>query len=647
MTITQSKAPAIPSVPQTAPADLSMFLNAVKSAIDVMAGDSDASGVTLEQLNEILRQYTITGGAAFGGIVDRGTEGGALTPTPPPDTTTPPAPSGLTTAGGLSTVILEWNPVPSSPPIAFTTIYRAAVDNFSVSEPVGTTNVLIYSDFVPDIDTYYYWIRFTSEAGIEGPVNQTAGTPGASDPDATGKIVVSALSALAANLGSVTAGELRSPDSTFLVDLTNKEILITGPNGQVADDYTIIRNGQIEAWFWTGSTHVLAGALRGIQSGVADNGQTITIPGYFRKQPNIVVTPANIPTYLAANSAQDQALQCAAENVVETFLGSGQWQFRAIARLVASGGTDIQSPGLSFSNSPLDDIYLSSVTTTSSSVTEIGGRTSVRTFRSTGTAGVYFNRSVQVYLEYRIAGSGDPYTIVGPVTQQINQESTYVAINFNSGPLPANQYQTRLRYIFTNTPGTYTGSGGGTEPAPTVVVNGSPVDQTRSSDGTFFGTINTGAWVPPPGATNISVVYEYSYTATCTVSYLFNNGPNTSTVSGLGGTTQTLATATIDASNPETNPKTVVQNGSYSASGAGSYNPNFLSWRIVNSSQSDGSASGRIQAINVKATIDYNQPIPTDTNPHNYATWDTLVTTLTGSTVLSDGTVNWQAIGES
>ena len=55
MTIKQSKAPAIPSVPQSAPPDLAIFLNAVKSAIDVMAGDSSASGVTLEQLNEILR----------------------------------------------------------------------------------------------------------------------------------------------------------------------------------------------------------------------------------------------------------------------------------------------------------------------------------------------------------------------------------------------------------------------------------------------------------------------------------------------------------------------------------------------------------------------------------------------------------------
>ncbi len=649
MTIKQSKAPAIPSVPQAAPAELSMFLNAVKSAIDVMAGDSSASGVTLEQLDEILREYTLTGGAIYGGIVrPPDTGGGGLFPGTPPDTTTPPAPSGLITTGGVLTVILEWDVLPSTPPIAFTTVYRASVDNFSLAEPVGTTNVLIYADYVPDIDPYYYWIRFTSEAGVEGPINAAAGTVGAADPDATGKITVESLSALTANLGLLRAGSLRSPDETFIIDLTAKEILITGPNGRVADDYTLIRNGQIEAWFWTGSTHALAGALRGIQVGVANNGDTVTIPGYFRKQPNILVSPASVPSYLQANSSQDQTLQCAALNIVETVPGSGSWQFDAVAQLVLNTGTELQTPTLSFFDSQIDDQYLSSVTTSGSTVSRLQAGTSVRTYQSDGNAGVYFNRQVTVSLEYRPAPFTGAWTVGDTKVQQINQESSPVAINLDTGTIPENQYETRLRYVFVNTGGTYTGVGGGTRPATPVVPSGFNYDIPRSGDGLFIGSFDSGAWTPPPDATNIRTDYEYDYTATSTVEYQFIVGPNTSTVSGTaGGSKQQLSYAAIDASSPETNPKTVIETGTFTASLSGSYDQFFLGYEIVNSSQSDGSAFGRIQTTGLKATINYDEPIPTDTDPHNFATWDTLVAELETDIVISDGTVNWQAIGES
>ncbi len=653
MTIKQSKVPAIPVVPPSAPPELVMFLNHVKSAIDVMAGDTSASGVTLEQLDEILRQYTVTGGAAYGGILPQpDSGGGGLFPGGPVDPTTPPAPSGLTATGGLSTVILEWSSLPSSPPIAFTTIYRAAVDNFSLAEPVGTTNVLIYADYVPDIDPYYYWITFTSEAGVEGPVNATAGVVGQADPDATGKITVAALSALTANLGILTAGTLQSPDQTFVIDLATKEILITGPNGQAADDYTLIRNGQIEAWYWTGSTHALAGALQGIESGIATNGQVVALSNYYRKQPNIILSPADVPTYLAANQAQNQTLQCIPQNIIEPVPGSGFWEFTALIQLVLSGGTDINNPGLIFSNSPVDDIYLGPVTTTNSSVTRIQCRTSVRTYRPTGTAGEYYNRQAIIYLEYRIAGSGSSWTIGASAVQQINQETSYVIVNLDTAALPTNQYEVRLRYVFSNTSGTYTGVGGGTQPATPVVRTGLGYDITRTaSNGAsalYSGTFSTASWTPPPGATNISTEYSFNYTATSEVEYLFANGPNTSTVDGTGGggAAQQLSFALIDASNPETNPKTVVQTGTYNTSLSGSYDENFLGWRIGVSAASDGQALGRIQASSVQATISYNEPIPADDISHNFAVWETLIATLTGSTVLSDGTVNWQAIGE-
>ncbi len=648
MTIKQSKTPAIPSVPQTAEPELAIFLNSVKSAIDVMAGGSSESGVTLEQLDEILRVYTIEVDRVIGATPGT-TPGGGTAPVEPPDTTTPPPPSGLTATGSLSTVILEWDPLPSSPPIAFTTIYRAAVDNFSLAEAVGTTNVLLYSDFVPDIDPYYYWIRFTSEAGIEGPVNAAGGVLGQSDPDATGKIVVSSLSALAANMGTLRAGELLSPDSTFHIDLTNKEILITGPNGQAADDYTVIRNGTIEAYQWTGTGHALAKALRGLATGVASNGARVSIPGYFRNQPRIIVSPASIATFLVANSSQDQTLQCTALNVSETSPGSGLWEFDAVAQLVIAGGSEIQTPGLSFSDSQINDLYLSSVTTTSNSVTRIQVGTSVRTYQSNGTAGVYFNRQVTVSLEYRPAPFTGSWVVGALEVQQINQETSSVLINLDTGIITSDQYEVRLRYEFANTGGTYNGTGGGLIPQPDVTRGAPDVNEyyeiisTRGSLNPS-GTATLQAWTPPAGAANISTRYQYNWTANAFAAHRDTSGSTSSRVRTIGDFLKQRAAA-VDSTN---NGFPVEQNtnGSEDFTQAG-YDNSLLGWNMSLSTEDNSDAKGTITMTSITATISYSLPATTDTNPHNFATWDTLNATLSGSTVLSDGTVNWQAIGES
>ena len=513
---------------------------------------------------------------------------------------------------------------------------------------VGTTNVLIYSDFVPDIDPYYYWITFTSEAGIEGPINAAGGVLGQSDPDATGKIVVSSLSALAANMGTLTAGRLLSPDSTFLIDLSNKEILITGPNGQAADDYTVIRNGNIEAYQWTGTGHVLAKALRGLATGVASNGARVSIPGYFRNQPRIIVSPASLPSFLTAFQDQDQTLQCTALNVSEATPGSGLWEFDAVAQLVIAGGTELQTPGLSFSDSQINDQYLSGVTTISASVTRLQVGTSVRTYQSNGTAGVYFNRQVTVYLEYAVQGSGS--WVVGDIEiQQINQETTFVDINLDTGTISADQYDVRLRYVFANTGGTYNGAGGGLIPQPNVTRAAPDVNEYYeiiSARGSLnpSGTVALQAWPPPAGAANISTRYQYNWAANAFAAHRDTSGSTSSRVRTLGNVLKQRAGA-VDSTN---NGFPVEQdtNGNEDFTQAG-YDNTLLGWNMSLSTEDNSDAKGTLTMTSITATISYSLPATTDTNPHNFANWNTLNATLSGSTVLSDGTVNWQAIGES
>lgn len=106
---------------------------------------------------------------------------------PAPDLSIPPAPEGFDAQGSFYGMVnLSWN-IPSRQyrNHAFTNVYRSEEDNFANAEVIGREAGGFYSDYVrddaidPDDPTklkgYYYWISFTSEAGIEGPPNSGTG----------------------------------------------------------------------------------------------------------------------------------------------------------------------------------------------------------------------------------------------------------------------------------------------------------------------------------------------------------------------------------------------------------------------------------------------------------------------------------------
>ncbi|MBB20257.1 MAG: hypothetical protein CMP20_12465 [Rickettsiales bacterium] len=107
---------------------------------------------------------------------------GSLEPSPPPpNLSVPPAPTGFNAIGGFDGRIdLTWD-IPGSlySNHAYTNIYRAEEDNFANAILVGREAGAFYTDVVRDdaVPTpYYYWISFTSNGNIEGPLNSPSGT---------------------------------------------------------------------------------------------------------------------------------------------------------------------------------------------------------------------------------------------------------------------------------------------------------------------------------------------------------------------------------------------------------------------------------------------------------------------------------------
>lgn len=101
--------------------------------------------------------------------------------TPAPDYAIPPAPTGFKVTSGFSHVFLSWDdPQSLYRNHAYTLIYRNTINN--VANAVVIAQVATGSLFA-DLDvsygsTYYYWIRFVSEADVMGPFNSSVGLAG-------------------------------------------------------------------------------------------------------------------------------------------------------------------------------------------------------------------------------------------------------------------------------------------------------------------------------------------------------------------------------------------------------------------------------------------------------------------------------------
>jgi len=599
--------------------------------------------------------------------------------------------TGVTALAGPNFVSLAWNPVQGNS--AYTKLYRNTVDNFATAQELGTSRLLLYFDSVPanvpDVTIYYYWLTTVTTDGLEGApsvsVNAnprhitgneiTDGTIGDIQISsvAASKIVAANLAALSANLGDVIAGTLSSTDATqnFFIDLINKFIRISGPNGYLNDDYLQIQNGSIEQFEWTGTAHALAKKLSHVEVGNAANGATVTIPGYYRIIPDIFVLLDSTPVYQAANSASDQTIQMAAENVIENPVGSGSWQFDAVSRLViaaTSGSTNVNQ-----TNGPTSAATITSGTiTTLANTTDITLSILMSSSRGTGTAPNYLYRTVSWSIQSSPVGAGTWTTLatkntgIGATFGDISdsQLATFTA---------SGTWDVRVVATYNDAGGTFASGSGGFIEGPGGTRTAADIYQTFSgifsqgdqpSTGSASQPVNPvlGGFTPTPGYSIYQVTYSFSYgyyedikwthnTGLITgisasfirsgnsvlgiPNFIFNGSTQQSTSGSPGANQGIAATPTVDTS--------------------GSYNPNFYAGSLDESWATYSSFYGHnmiadyrsieYRMTNIQAVIKERKPITNSTTASNKLILSSYLYNLSGSTVLGTGTLNWIAVG--
>jgi hypothetical protein len=121
-------------------------------------------------------------------IKDDPSSGGGFVPVGPPVLSTPPIPSGLLVIGRWDSIDISWMPANFQyVNHGHVLVYRNNVNDFSTAGVIATVyGPSNYNDFEALVDTvYYYWIRFVSNTGVQGPFNSTDGTEGilSNDPD--------------------------------------------------------------------------------------------------------------------------------------------------------------------------------------------------------------------------------------------------------------------------------------------------------------------------------------------------------------------------------------------------------------------------------------------------------------------------------
>lgn len=144
--------------------------------------------------------------------------------------------------------------------------------------------------------------------------------------------------------GSLSVDQLRTGRlaSTESVVIGNGNAVING-NGSIVvykdgdtvanRDYAMLTAGTMTFQRYRGGAYREYKSVKRIESGQANSGATVTLPGYWDSQPSIIVSPASLQSYNAGQNQSSQTWSIRAQNLHETSVGSGVWQFDAIAEL--------------------------------------------------------------------------------------------------------------------------------------------------------------------------------------------------------------------------------------------------------------------------------------------------------------------------
>lgn len=403
-------------------------------------------------------------------------------------------------------------------------------------------------------------------------------------------------------------------------------------------DFVRLSSGEIRFLRYIAGAYQSYNYLSRLETGTANSGATVSIPGYWKAQPRVMVSPAILSLYKAAYANQDQAIACEALNIVETSPGSGQWQFDATATLnlaAASGGSALNlTSGVISSNT-----HTTATQTTPANCTTITPSVTLTSVRGDGS-GLNLRRSVKWRVEYFsgswIAGSWNTIAMgdqTGPVTSS-------VLFTFPS----SGTWQWRIAYEALDTDGTKFGSASYTYSQTTCSASTAGANYDAANlrySVTATQAASSKSLSIPINVTGSGEIYEINYSYQFT--WLMNYSNTSESVTG--STTDNMGTSNKSFSYPSALTETKTR--SYTVNGSNLTVGNIpLSLSRTFGSSSTVSISLRVPTANISVVVKRRTLIPNSATPANTFALDSYTYALTTAQVLATGSINWMAVGE-
>lgn len=399
-------------------------------------------------------------------------------------------------------------------------------------------------------------------------------------------------------------------------------------------DFVRLSSGEIRFMRYIGGSYQSYNYLSRLESGVANSGGVVTIPGYWKSQPKVMVSPAILSLYKATFAAQDQGISCTAQNLVETFAGSGVWQFTATATLNLAantgGGAISASSGATSVNS-----FTTPTQVTPANCTSITPSVSLQSQRGNG-ASQYLYRAARWRVEYYSGGtwvaSGWRAVTMGA---QFGALTDSVVFTFPS----AGAWQWRIYMEAYDVDGSVFGSISYTY-SNTTVVGSMPVYTTNflSNIGKSGSPIST--VLSFGAATGSGEIYQVDYSWNATVSIVAaSNGATTAFWGNDPGGTYRSASLSKYAQGS-------VLSQVWSGSKTSASYLSTLSGSFYEGTPTLTSINARLTMNSCQATIYRRTIVANTTTPSNTFALSSYTYSLATAQVLATGALNWLAVGE-
>lgn len=437
-------------------------------------------------------------------------------------------------------------------------------------------------------------------------------------------VIQGTLSATQITAGSISSGtDISVGDGAMVLSGNGAITIYDGDESNPNRDFAFLSGGELSFQRYFNAQYYEYKSVKRVEHGSASSGLTVTLPGYWKTQPKIIVSPNELESYKVDNTSQSQKWHVSAQNLREDPAGSGIYKFDTVAELIlaANAGTD----NLNQSVTQSSNSWSSSVYTLPSNTAEINVSISVKSKLGEGSDGItYYYRQVSWRVHYHDTVA-DTWSVSSWREVAIGANLDNTVADSVAITLPANVTEYYVEYVAANAGGTFTA---GSQLYTYLTATTSSVTE-RS---TQYGGSNppayhsaqptTPAFTPSAGYAIYQIIYRW--TSIYDGDYGDSSSIYWTTADNLGGLSykQSFARAvTVD---------TATYNRTYA----------FLHGNI---STPDG-YSIYVEVNNAHAEIKTRKPIKNSTTADNTFNLLSVSWTLSGTSAIATGSLNYMAV---